>query len=301
MKKGAKATSHMHRSDSTLPLTWLRKISKRISSKDPLQSKDDIAQMALNPVGAGETSLIQDEESFANDNCHNFQQCSETPLSTRKRVRVESPTSRDSPKKDFCSLHNAISHEEKLQECKDCMCDTSANDPLAINVGNINANHNSENSDDEELNFLNNLTHDYDFNRNSLDRTVDTRESQADKITLTSDKCSYPSHLQKDFLGSILVPQPRFDKYWDRDTLVVTPNSFMKNISLGLLQQDITQRTGRCSLLREMFEPSATALNMKIFGGKKAVQQEQEKARRAGCVIHPCSKFRYVLSLLCEK
>lgn len=42
----------------------------------------------------------------------------------------------------------------------------------------------------------------------------------------------------------------------------------------------------------EYLYPSRTRNNMKIFGGKKAVELERERAKHSGYIIHPCSKFR---------
>ena len=42
----------------------------------------------------------------------------------------------------------------------------------------------------------------------------------------------------------------------------------------------------------ELLYPSQTKNNMKIFGGKKAVELERERAKHSCYIIHPCSKFR---------
>lgn len=48
--------------------------------------------------------------------------------------------------------------------------------------------------------------------------------------------------------------------------------------------------------LMTVFEPSTNRLSMKIYGSKKAVHKERLRQRSLGVwVIHPCSKFRYVL------
>lgn len=47
---------------------------------------------------------------------------------------------------------------------------------------------------------------------------------------------------------------------------------------------------------RALFEPSTNRLSMKIYGSEKAVLKERLRQRSLGVwVIHPCSKFRYVI------
>jgi len=50
--------------------------------------------------------------------------------------------------------------------------------------------------------------------------------------------------------------------------------------------------------IREFLGPADTPVNVRLFGGRKGVQYEIERAKSYGYVIHPCSKLRYVLFTL---
>lgn len=45
-------------------------------------------------------------------------------------------------------------------------------------------------------------------------------------------------------------------------------------------------------LFRSWMAPSETPVNLKLFGGARAVQEEQERSRDAGWIIHPYSSLR---------
>lgn len=46
-----------------------------------------------------------------------------------------------------------------------------------------------------------------------------------------------------------------------------------------------------------MFQPTENRIAMKLFGSKKALQDEQNRQRAAGLlIIHPLSKFRYIIT-----
>lgn len=51
-------------------------------------------------------------------------------------------------------------------------------------------------------------------------------------------------------------------------------------------------RTTSAELIKELLYPADTPLNIRLFGGRKAVEMEIERSRKSGYIIHPCSKLR---------
>ena len=74
-----------------------------------------------------------------------------------------------------------------------------------------------------------------------------------------------------------------------------------KSISgIHMLRKPSQRRATSAELIREFLGPADTPVNARLFGGKKAVQVEIERAKSYGYVIHPCSKLRFVYILFFE-
>eukprot|EP00111_Clytia_hemisphaerica_P021477 TCONS_00063185-protein len=58
------------------------------------------------------------------------------------------------------------------------------------------------------------------------------------------------------------------------------------------------RRTTSAEFIQEFLGPADTPVNARLFGGKKGVQYEIERAKSYGYVIHPCSKLRQYWDLL---
>ena len=67
-----------------------------------------------------------------------------------------------------------------------------------------------------------------------------------------------------------------------------------------MLRKPSQRRATSAELIREFLGPADTPVNARLFGGKKAVQVEIERAKSYGYVIHPCSKLRFVYILFFE-
>lgn len=59
---------------------------------------------------------------------------------------------------------------------------------------------------------------------------------------------------------------------------------------LGLIHQPLTSSLS--FRIRQWIQPADTKINMKVFGGRKAMEDEQLRLRKVGFVIHPTSPFR---------
>lgn len=90
---------------------------------------------------------------------------------------------------------------------------------------------------------------------------------------------------------------------------ILTVNTLEHNrrTSMALLQKKVSQyhsypTGGRRKTVHDKIKswmcPSQTPANLKIFGGARAVQEEQTRALKAGWVIHPYSDLRYYWDLL---
>ena len=63
---------------------------------------------------------------------------------------------------------------------------------------------------------------------------------------------------------------------------------------LSLVIQETYERKTLPQILKAWIAPSDTTTNAKIFGGRRAVQEEQIRSRDAGWIIHPYSSLRYI-------
>ena len=65
-----------------------------------------------------------------------------------------------------------------------------------------------------------------------------------------------------------------------------------RRLSINVLQSNINRRNTIQRRVRSWIAPATTPANVKIFGGKRAVQIEQQRSKAAGWVIHPYSSLR---------
>lgn len=61
---------------------------------------------------------------------------------------------------------------------------------------------------------------------------------------------------------------------------------------LSVLEPSVTNTINM--VLRSWLQPMDNKMNMKVFGSKRAMKDEQERYKKAGFVIHPTSSFRSV-------
>ena len=59
---------------------------------------------------------------------------------------------------------------------------------------------------------------------------------------------------------------------------------------LGLIHEPLTNSVS--FRVRQWLQPMDTKINLKVFGSRKEMENEQLRLRKAGFVIHPTSKFR---------
>eukprot|EP00111_Clytia_hemisphaerica_P021482 TCONS_00063203-protein len=71
-----------------------------------------------------------------------------------------------------------------------------------------------------------------------------------------------------------------------------------RRLSINVLQSNLTRRNTIQRRVRSWIAPANTSANVKIFGGKRAVQIEQQRSKAAGWVIHPYSSLRYYWDLI---
>ena len=84
-----------------------------------------------------------------------------------------------------------------------------------------------------------------------------------------------PRHLSGDFLESMLFPHLK-----------------KKNKKTTVLGVELKRSKTSSDLIKELFIPAPSPLNVKLFGGHTAVEMERERSRNSGYIIHPCSKLR---------
>lgn len=66
----------------------------------------------------------------------------------------------------------------------------------------------------------------------------------------------------------------------------------IKVLEDSLNEGDLTRRKTIHHKVRSWLIPSETPANVKIFGGRRAVQEERIRSRNAGWIIHPYSNLR---------
>ena len=293
-------SQHSLRGSSHSPMKWFRKLSKRIS-RDSQVFKDD-------------SHINQDHDQTQSESevtgIGNVTSCSRKVHHTSCTSMNSNESVKDIHMQDFtakCDRARTMS----LEVPTDCINGKSllSADVVHLQVDNKQLStyslndheHKAFKTDTRHVGFTEPLQRckSVDFESNMANGSFHHASREDEKLlsdcnhNKNSDKENnlYPSHLTHDFLGSIIVPHPRFGVSKVRDSVLITPG-YMKNISLGLLHKDISRRQGIANAVKTWFMPSTTAINLKLFGGKKAVQIEQERAREAGMIIHPCSRFR---------
>ena len=128
--------------------------------------------------------------------------------------------------------------------------------------------------------------------------------------THTECSKSYPSHnahTSKDSVSSHCLstapslsiaeslPSRNFKNV--KNTHCLTPQEMNRRNSIKLLKYQLQThergiRRTTVQLFRSWMAPSETPVNLKLFGGARAVQEEQERSRDAGWIIHPYSSLR---------
>jgi len=79
----------------------------------------------------------------------------------------------------------------------------------------------------------------------------------------------------------------------------LTPMEINRRASIQVIQNHLLvserqpNRRTTVQIVRSWMAPSESPVNLKIFGGSRAVKEEQLRARNAGWVIHPFSGLRY--------
>lgn len=71
-----------------------------------------------------------------------------------------------------------------------------------------------------------------------------------------------------------------------------TPLENNQRASLNAPQTSFERRTTLNQRVKLWIAPSDTPANAKIFGGRRAVQEEQLRSKNAGWIIHPYSRMR---------
>jgi len=66
-----------------------------------------------------------------------------------------------------------------------------------------------------------------------------------------------------------------------------------RRASINILSENLTRRRTIHHRVKSWIAPSNTPANIKMFGGKRAIHNEQLRSRAAGWVIHPYSSLRY--------
>ena len=67
-----------------------------------------------------------------------------------------------------------------------------------------------------------------------------------------------------------------------------------RRASINILSENLGRRRTIQHRVKSWIAPSNTPANVKMFGGKRAIYNEQMRSRAAGWVIHPYSSLRYV-------
>ena len=89
-------------------------------------------------------------------------------------------------------------------------------------------------------------------------------------------------------------------KYRREENLSDVENFFSQHIfeAKQCIEQNSHKFMNAAELIQMLFQPSCSESNLKLFGGKLAIENERRRAKKGGMfVIHPCSKFRWVLLL----
>ena len=127
----------------------------------------------------------------------------------------------------------------------------------------------------------------------------------ANSARKASEDSTAPSNAENELIDTMLFPGLR------RNIRNVATNNNNNNKTVLLTTENTTDNTHRSNdnnkvpptrkksqqpseFIREFLGPADTPVNVRLFGGRKGVQYEIERAKSYGYVIHPCSKLRYV-------
>lgn len=80
--------------------------------------------------------------------------------------------------------------------------------------------------------------------------------------------------------------------FTQKTSAFLTPLENNRRASLNVLKTNFERRKTLHHRVKSWIAPSDTPANAKIFGGRRAVQEEQIRSKNAGWIIHPYSSLR---------
>ena len=120
-------------------------------------------------------------------------------------------------------------------------------------------------------------------------------------VTIQSQNNYFSSKRKSDPLASNrLTEEIFFDHSFDQDHIYSSEQIAIRNEQGHLLTDPAMRNSSNIvNYLMDLLKPSDNKLAMKLFGSRKGLLKERLRQQRAGhCIIHPCSTFRSVSSLL---
>ena len=124
--------------------------------------------------------------------------------------------------------------------------------------------------------------------------------------TLQRSTTSFSNHCmgqttQKDKKLSIPLNQNSNNSNLSFSTILdnsnfLSPDNANRRASIQLLKEKMASEEGRRftiqSKVQSWFAPAISPVNIKLFGGKRAIEKEKWRSRQAGWIIHPMSTLR---------
>ena len=122
---------------------------------------------------------------------------------------------------------------------------------------------------------------------------------QSHNAHASKDSVSSHCHKNPSIASSLQITESLLSRNLKnvKNTHYLTPEEINRRNSIKLLKHQLQThergiRRTTVQMFRSWMAPSETPVNVKLFGGARAVQEEQERSRDAGWIIHPYSSLR---------
>ena len=133
-----------------------------------------------------------------------------------------------------------------------------------------------------------------DHNQNDVEKEVKNSTVQRKSCRNVASTVDLSASAPALLANQTNVLSTNFSEHFtQRPSQYLNPLENNRRASINILHDNLLRRKTLHHRVKSWIAPSDTPANAKIFGGRRAVQIEQIRSKKAGWIVHPYSSLRY--------